>query len=114
VLSQKKEWYNHVVNLHERDGSVSSEASVPLESSGVVFGRDYSSLLAEFIGTHSGAPFTEQKQLDLYRTLRLRDQRDSDQVIYARVLAQTGGLVDDFKAKYPHILFPSGLELENF
>ena len=103
------------MDLHERSVPTFSEVSGFLPSSGMVFGRDYPSLWAISIGTHSGVLFTKQEQLDLYRELSLRDRNpDSIQVIYARVLARTGGPVDIFRAKYPNISFPSGLELESF
>lgn len=114
TAAKRGEWYNHSVSLLETGVPTSSEISAPLASSGVIFENDYSFHQTQFMGHHSGILFTEQGQLDLYRTLRLRDKRDSDQVVYARVLARTGGPVDAFKAKHPNISFPSGLELENY
>jgi hypothetical protein len=77
----------------------------------VVFGRDPTSAQADFMGNHSGVPLTKQSQLDMYIELRLKNNNpDCDQVVYARVLAKTGGSVDEFKKEYPHILFPIGLE----
>jgi len=100
------------MGLPEADVLTFSETSASLSSFGVFFGRDSASAQAEFIGSHSGIPFTQQGQLDRYRDLRLRPKnQDSDQVIYARVLRQTGGSADAFEAAYPHISFTSGLEL---
>jgi hypothetical protein len=40
----------------------------------------------------------------LFGELRLKDKNpDSDQEVYAKVLAATDGPVNLFKAKYPHI-----------
>jgi hypothetical protein len=94
---QKGEWYNHIMDLHERGGGP-----------GVIFGKDYPSLHARTIGEHSGVPFTKQRQLDMYRKL---EGRRGDQIVYAMVLAQTGGLVYIFMAREDGIIFPSLLEL---
>ena len=89
-----------------------SLSEIDQTTTGVVFGMDSTCAQAEFIGNHSGFTFTKQSQLDMYRALRLRESNpESDHVIYARVLAQTGESADKFKKKYPHISFPSGLEL---
>ncbi len=60
---------------------------------------------AQGIGIRSGVVFTQQEQAELYK--KLRGQRlESDQVIYAEVLEQTGGPVEVFRAEYPHIFKP--------
>lgn len=72
--------------------------------SGIVFGKNPSSYQAEGMGIRSGVPLTQQKQLDLYIELRGK-MLESDQIVYAKVLRQTGGPVDVFEARYPHINF---------
>jgi hypothetical protein len=67
---------------------------------GVIFGGDYPSLHAKTMGKDSGFPFTEQRQLEMYRE---SEGQESDQIVYAEVLRKTGKPVDAFEAKYPHI-----------
>lgn len=70
----------------------------------VIFGKDPTSFQAKNMGIYSGVPLMFQEQLDLYRELREDNQNpDSDQVVYATVLEQTGGPVEVFKAAYPNI-----------
>ena len=84
--------------------------ALPEKSGGseVIYGRDYPSLHAKTIGEHSGVPFTEQRQLNLYGQL---EGSASDQIVYAMVLARTDGSVEEFKAREDCILFPNELEL---
>ncbi len=93
----KREWYNPIMALPEKSGG-----------SGVIYGRDPVSSRAENIGLQSGFPFRRQRQLNLYMEL---EGSASDQIVYAIVLKKTCGPVKAFKAKYPHIYFPSELEL---
>lgn len=86
----------------EISSPVLSEIFEPFPTSGVIYSKDSTSCQAEFMGNISGFPLTHQIQLELYRALR--DTRlESDQVVYAEVLEKTGGLVEQFKALYPHI-----------
>jgi hypothetical protein len=88
-----------MVALSERNILVPPDVIVSPALPEVVFDRDYPSLWAKRIGEHSGVPFTEQRQLDLFREFRLREGNpDSDQFVYLRVLEQTSGCVEVYKA----------------